>query len=90
MGINAAFEKGEFDEIIKTPLKVSKINHRATIEVTKDGTEGTAAQALEFVATSDFDIVLEDVVIDRPFIFYLHDTTQKAILFAGKYSNPNA
>ena len=35
LGINAAFDEGEFTNIIEdNPLKVSQIKHRATIEVT--------------------------------------------------------
>ena len=90
MGIRAPFEQGGFDKILPDqPLKVSKIKHRATVEVTKDGTVGSAATAIEIVSFFGTTQEPEDIVINKPFIFYIRDSAQNAILFAGKYSNPN-
>lgn len=91
MGITAPFDQGGFLRILEgEPLKVSKINHRATVEVTKEGTVGAAATAIEFVRLfADLDEGTE-LTIDKPFLFYLRDTVEKTIIFAGKYANPNA
>ena len=44
MGVNAAFEIGEFAKISpEVKLKVSEIKHKAVVEVTKEGTTGVAA-----------------------------------------------
>ena len=91
MGINAAFDEGEFEEIIKNlPLKVSDIKTRATIEVTKDGTEGSAASAVELVSLTAATEIPKTININKPFLFFVRDVELKAILFAGKFSSPPA
>lgn len=86
MGINAAFETGGFDNIVKgEAIKVSDIKHRATIEVTKDGTVGAAATAIELVSFSGTFDVPEEVLINKPFLFFVRDMNQLTILFAGKF-----
>merc|ERR1712018_779443 len=88
LGIEEIFTKGEFDGIVaEEPLKVSNIKHRAAIEVTKEGTLGVAASSVELVAlAAGFS---KTINIDKPFLFFVRDTELNAILFAGKYSNPD-
>ena len=89
MGINAAFDDGGFDNIVQdAPIKVNDIKHRALIEVTKDGTVGAAATAIELVTFSGNFQVPEEVLINKPFLFFVRDMYQKSILFAGKFSQP--
>jgi len=87
LGIEKAFDAGEFNGIIEDePLKVSNVKHRAAIEVTKEGTLGVAASSVELVAlAAGFS---KTVDINKPFLFFVRDTKLNAILFAGKYSNP--
>ena len=87
MGIEEIFESGDFDGIIADePLKVSNIKHRAAIEVTKEGTVGVAASSVELVAlAAGFS---KTINVNKPFLFFVRDTELNAILFAGKYSNP--
>ena len=81
MGLTGAFKDGQFDNILPSePLRVSKIKHRAIVEVTKDGTVAATASAIE---------VPELITVDKPFLFYIRDKTFKTILYAGKISNPN-
>jgi len=88
LGIEEVFNEGEFDGIVKDePLKVSNVKHRAAIEVTKEGTLGVAASSVELVAlAAGFS---KTINIDKPFLFFVRDTELNAILFAGKYSNPD-
>ena len=89
LGVDAVFEEGDFSGIIDhEPLKVSKIKHRAAIEVTKEGTLGVAASAIELVALSASLSAPKTIDINKPFLFFVRDTQLNAILFAGKYSNP--
>jgi len=89
LGVEEAFSKGDFKGIIEDePLKVSKIKHRATIEVTKEGTVGAAASAVELVALSASLSGPKPININKPFLFFVRDTESNAILFAGKYSSP--
>lgn len=89
MNIEAPFSEGGFEKILADePLKVSQILHRAIIEVTKDGTVGAAATAIEFVPLfADFGAP-EVITINKPFIFFLQDRIQKTIIFAGKFGGP--
>merc|ERR1712241_300433 len=88
LGIQEVFASGEFDEMIADEnLKVSNVKHRATIEVTKEGTVGAAASSVELVAlAAGFS---GKININKPFLFFVRDTELNAILFAGKYSNPD-
>jgi len=90
LGVDAAFDTGDFKGIVEDePLKVSKIKHRATIEVTKEGTVGAAASAIELVALSASLSAPKTIDINKPFLFFVRDTQLNAILFAGKYFNPD-
>jgi len=90
LGIQEVFASGEFDEMIADEnLKVSNVKHRAAIEVTKEGTLGVAASSVELVALSGATLVSKTVNINKPFLFFVRDTELNAILFAGKYSNPD-
>ena len=66
--------------------------HRAMVEVTKDGTEGAAASAIEVVPLTANLQLPKIINIDKPFLFFVRDTVLKTLLFAGKYTNlePNA
>lgn len=88
--IDAPFDDGEFNRIIQDePLRVGKVKHRATIEVTKDGTVGAAASSIELVALSASLSIPKVVDINKPFLFFVRDTDLNAIVFAGKYANPD-
>ena len=67
---------------------MSDIKHRVTVEVTKDGTVGAAASAIEVVSFQGFFEPPSKITINKPFLFYIYDTYQRVILFAGKYTNP--
>lgn len=89
--IDAPFDDGEFDRIIQDePLRVGKVKHRATIEVTKDGTVGAAASSIELVALSASLSLPKTIDINKPFLFFVRDTDLNAIVFAGKYADPDA
>ena len=50
MGVISAFDVGEFGYLAKeTPLKVSGVKHKSTVEVTVEGTEGAAATGMFLV-----------------------------------------
>ena len=92
-GVNEIFENGaDFGNIIEDDnFKVSRIEHKAEIEITETGTEGAAATFIGFAPKSGGIVEDEKYVdINKPFLFLVRDTIQKVILFAGKYTNPNA
>jgi serpin B len=68
-------------------LFIQDVVHEAFIAVDEQGTEAAAATAVIAGATSaPAEIV--DLVIDRPFLFLLHDRETGAILFMGRVTNP--
>jgi len=89
MGIKKAFDQGDFEGIKKNEaLTVSDVKHRATIEVTKDGTVGAAATSIELVSLSAPVSLPKEININKPFLFFVRDTESNAIIFAGKFANP--
>jgi len=88
MGVIDAFDVGAFGYLAEgTPLKVSGVKHKSTVEVTVEGTEGAAATGVDLVPLSFSDF--REVRIDRPFIFFIRDRYKGSFLFAGKIENPN-
>ncbi|MBX3374028.1 MAG: hypothetical protein KF817_09340 [Phycisphaeraceae bacterium] len=67
---------------------ISQARHRAMIVVDEHGAEAAAATAIEFAAravprTRRF-------VLDRPFLFLVHDQSTGAVLFLGRVIRPAA
>lgn len=69
-------------------LYVSAVLHEAFIAVDEEGTEAAAATAVIMSETSA--PVLEPFVVDRPFLFVIHDTAQATPLFLGRVADPRA
>ena len=69
-------------------LYVSKMLHRAVIEVNEEGTEAAAATVVETMYRS---APLEmEFRADRPYIFFIQDKATKSILFLGRLVKPSA
>ncbi len=90
MGISKAFSLcADFSGITgDRSLYISKILHKAIIDVNEEGTKASAATAVElpFIGISDTPPILFKA--DHPFVFIIQDKTSGAILFMGKVSNP--
>lgn len=82
------FESAAIDGVlVDQPLSISKIIHKSFIEINETGGEATAATAI--VANSpSVPVYGPEVVIDRAFLFAIHDESTGAILFFGKVGNP--
>ncbi len=65
-------------------LVVSKVIHKAFVEVNEEGTEAAAATA----------IVMESLMIppvfnaDHPFLFFIRHNPTKSVLFYGRFCSP--
>ena len=69
-------------------LYISKVIHKAFVEVNEEGTEAAAATA---VIMSGKSIMLNEPPIfraDRPFIFLIRDLRSGSILFMGRLADP--
>ncbi len=72
---------------VTTELYVSKVLHKAFVEVDEEGTEAAAATAV--VARLKAEMV-EQFKANRPFIFLIRDTLTGDILFMGRLTDPTA
>jgi len=72
-------------------LSISKIIHQAYFKADEDGVCAAAATAVTMVATC-VKIPPEspiEMIINRPFMFFIVDLKSQAILFSGNYVTPN-
>ncbi|KAG7461164.1 hypothetical protein MATL_G00207150 [Megalops atlanticus] len=88
MGVVAAFSdsadlSGISEEV---GLKVSKVSHKAVLNVDERGTEAAAATTIEIVPES----LPDRFVLDRPFLLLIVEESTRSILFMGKVVNPTA
>ena len=90
MGMTDAFllEKADFSGISETtPLYLGEVRHKTFIEV---GEKGTRAGAVTVPSGKGaFEQPDLKVVLDRPFVYILFDTTTNIPLFIGALNDPN-
>ncbi len=67
-------------------LRITKVAHEAWIAVDEAGTEAAAATAIAVGGTSMPETV--SVVVDRPFLFVIHDVEHGTPLFVGRVTDP--
>ncbi|XP_072348808.1 protein Z-dependent protease inhibitor-like [Scyliorhinus torazame] len=73
-----------FSGISSYQLKISKVIHKATIDVDERGTEAAAVTGVSAVPYS-----LPPVIkVDNPFIFMIYEETTKTLLFIGRVKDP--
>ncbi|KAG8449081.1 hypothetical protein GDO86_015943 [Hymenochirus boettgeri] len=78
-------DKADFSGITKDfPLKVSKVVHKAVLDVDEKGTKAAAVTEIEGVLT----MLLEDFRVDRPFIALICSEDVHTMLFMAKVINP--
>lgn len=91
MGATDPFDerKADFSGINKD-LFISKVIHKAVIDVNEKGTEAAAATAVVMMLRSAMinPEPPKSFVCDRPFMFILHDSINLNVLFVGKYVKP--
>lgn len=88
MGLEVAFtDQADFSGISDISLLISDVIHKTYIKVNEQGTEAAAVTAV----TMDLTSVGPGSVLrfDRPFLFAITENTSKAIIFAGKVSEPS-
>jgi serpin B len=80
--------KANFSGMIDTGnLFISKVIHKAIIEVNEAGTEAAAASAVVVMTRSamiDNELPF-DFICNRPFLFIIREKLNNTILFMGKY-----
>lgn len=83
MGMTSAFEMDADFSKIREGLFISRVLHKAVIEVTEEGSEAAAVTVVEVMESSMEEPTT--FVADRPFVFAIRDEDTGTVLFMGKY-----
>ena len=65
-------------------LYISKVEHKAFVEVNEEGTEAAAVTGIGIAVTS----LPPQFIADRPFFFAIRDNESKTVLFMGTITDP--
>ncbi|KAG9354404.1 hypothetical protein JZ751_001113 [Albula glossodonta] len=89
MGITDIFEDADLTGISdERDLLVSKVVHKATLDVNEAGTVATAATGIEITTRSMMFPPPPDLKFDRPFMVFVINHDTRSILFMGKIQRP--
>jgi serpin B len=90
LGMGVAFGDGaDFGAMTDdADLEISEVRHQTYVAVDEAGTEAAAATAVGMRTTS-LRVSPEELVLDRPFLFVIHDTAHGAPLFVGRVADPS-
>nr|ADO22617.1 homeobox transcription factor HD07c [Mnemiopsis leidyi] len=75
--------EGIFSEF---PVHFNKMYHKSVIEVTEEGT--TAAGATSYTLIRAYE-KQEEFIINRPFVYVIHDACNNMVLFQGRFYGRN-
>lgn len=91
LGMIDAFDENaaNFSGISPTFLYITKVIHKAYVEVNEEGTEAAAATAV-IMGTKSAGFNQAVFRADRPFAFLIRDTKSGCILFVGRLMKPNS
>lgn len=82
LGIEEAFsDRADFSGI-REGINISRVLHKAVIEVNEEGSEAAAATVVEMKESAAMDPIT--FIANRPFVFIIADDTTGTILFMGK------
>ncbi len=92
LGMGIAFTwDADFSKInLYRDLKISRVLHKAFVEVNESGTEAAAVTAVEIVertAEPGEDQIIH-FVVNKPFLFVIKEKETNAIIFIGKVMKP--
>ncbi|XP_050986643.1 leukocyte elastase inhibitor-like [Labeo rohita] len=89
MGMEDVFNKGKVNLSGMSPnnnLVVSKVIHKAFVEVNEEGTEAAAATGV--VVETKCARIPQVFNADHPFLFFIRHNPTKSILFHGRFCSP--
>ena len=69
--------------------QVSKVAHKTVVKVNEEGSEA-AAVAVAIVSFRSSSTPLQiNFIVDRPFVFMIHDKVNNAPIFVGRVMDPS-
>ncbi|XP_052434654.1 leukocyte elastase inhibitor isoform X6 [Carassius gibelio] len=89
MGMEDVFDRKKVNLSGMSPnndLVVSKVIHKAFVEVNEEGTEAAAATAV--VVMKKGRRIPRAFIADHPFLFFIRHNPTKSILFCGRFCSP--
>ncbi len=92
LGMPTAFDerKADFSGMTaEEKLLIDDVLHEAFIAVDEAGTEAAAATAV-MMRTESMPVIDAEMVVDRPFLFVIHDVATAVPLFIGRVTDPTA
>ena len=85
LGMGIAFtDAADFSKICSTGLFISRIKHKAFVDLNERGTEASAATAVELKRGAPAPLF----AVDRPFLFAIRELSSGTILFMGRIADP--
>ncbi len=87
LGMEEAFSKSADFSGIREDVYISRVIHKAVIEVNEEGSEAAAATIVEVTESAAPEYV--EFIADRPFLFVIADDETGTILFMGKMYDVN-
>jgi serpin B len=92
LGMTTAFTaRADFSGMAtRERLAISAVQHEAFVAVDEDGTEAAAATAAVMATSARaLEIPAVTLVVDRPFLFVIHDALTTTPLFIGRVAAPS-
>uniref|UniRef100_A0A671S4M2 Serpin B6 n=1 Tax=Sinocyclocheilus anshuiensis TaxID=1608454 RepID=A0A671S4M2_9TELE len=90
MGMEDAFDLQKVNLSGMSPnndLVVSKVIHKAFVEVNEEGTEAAAATGI-VIETTSMPLDPKTFIADHPFLFFIRHNPSNSILFYGRFCSP--
>lgn len=88
LGMGVAFDpdNADFSNITDQDIFISRVLHQTFIKTDEEGTEAAAATVVEFEFTSIPSATV--VNVNRPFLYFIRETTTGTIVFMGQVVDP--
>src|SRR5450759_2331955 len=91
LGMGIAFtDLANFNNISDQGLMISRVLHQTFIDTNEEGTEAAAATIVEMAVTtaSPSPPLIMKVTLDRPFLYFIRETSTGTLLFMGRVGDP--
>jgi hypothetical protein len=89
MGAQLAFGDGaDFSGIANEPLKISKVIHKAFVDVNEEGTGAAAATGVVMAKAMSLASLPKVFLADHPFLFFIRHRSTNSVLFSGRLLDP--